>query len=509
MRHGRGLTCQGADPRADPRPVSGRPTPSPVTVERCPVDSCRGRGWFRRTVRVMLLREVRPEEFLRAGVVLGCQVAEQVGSCVPQARASATVRWEGRTHEQYQKQLASVVQDLVLVQRAYDAACSALIAYSRAMEPVPELAIQADLLEGQAGDLRSARSLSQLSAAEREDPSYRAIGPAEVQLRERARLLRAEAERISDVASCRVAAELRALTADAPHVSGWTSAGRGLAKFDRGFAEPAQGMAALAGDAVASLPLAGSDADRTAARRQLWTGAQAMAQPWLAIEDILAKFQQGEWQSASGSIMGTLVLRGHGGKRVALFGSHDALPLPVLTALRLPGRPVELAAVDAWVEANAQRLFWQDLQRFKTLPAPSVDELLRDGVNLIQQEALGGHTLFKHVGRDEDFLRRRQLAETKPGEYPNPASSFFDQSEAETVVNAVIGGRPTQDTLRRLAAGEGGSTISIHFLAEDIGTLINADGRAVAVRAGMLEFKRGSAGVFINRVLLKDEVLNR
>jgi hypothetical protein len=457
----------------------------------------------------MLLREVRPEEFLRAGVVLG-QIAEQVGSCVPQARASATVRWEGRTHEQYQKQLASVVRDLVLVQRAYDAACSVLIAYSRAMEPVPELAIQADLLEGQAGDLRSARSLAQLSAAEREDPSYRAIGPAEAQLRERARLLRAEAERISDVASCRVAAELRALAADAPHVSGWTSAGRGLAKFDRGFAEPAQGMAALAGDAVASLPFAGSDAGRTAARRQLWTSAKAMAQPWLAIEDILAKFRQGEWQSASGSIMGTLVLRGHGGKRVALFGSHDALPPPVLTALRLPGRPVELAAVDAWVEANAQRLFWQDLQRFKTLPAPSVDELLRDGVNLIQQEALGGHTLFKHVGRDEDFLRRRQLAETKPGEYPNPASSFFDQAEAETVVNAALSSSGIGHRLREFSAGTGGPTLGLTFLTDDVGALVGRDGQIVRVRTGLVEFKRGThGGVFVNRVYLSNDLMIR
>jgi hypothetical protein len=71
------------------------------------------------------------------------------------------------------------------------------------------------------------------------------------------------------------------------------------------------------------------------------------------------------------------------------------------------------------------------------------------GGGLTAHEGLGGgHTLAKHVGKSEDFLRNRLATEPRI----RAASTFYDRQSAETVLAAFLGANAAE--IRRwLASG--------------------------------------------------------
>ncbi|HEX8081335.1 MAG TPA: RNase A-like domain-containing protein [Jatrophihabitans sp.] len=69
------------------------------------------------------------------------------------------------------------------------------------------------------------------------------------------------------------------------------------------------------------------------------------------------------------------------------------------------------------------------------------------GGGLAAHEAAGGHTLAKHVGKSEEFLRTRLATE------PNirGASTFYDRQVAENSISGLL--RAQQRTVDRWRAG--------------------------------------------------------
>ncbi|MCW2601524.1 MAG: hypothetical protein JWM02_3353 [Frankiales bacterium] len=434
-----------------------------------------------------LLRDVCPEDFLRAGAVFG-QVAEQVSGASSQARHSAEVRWVGRPHQQYQQQLGGLVRDLTRIQRAYDDACDALFAYSRALGAVRDLALQADLIAAQAEDMHQARDLD-LGM----NVFYAPITLAEQALVDRARLLRIEAEDQEQVASARLAATLRALADDAPHLSCWTSMSRFVADAAQGAGDQVKGVADLAEDAFLSIPMVGDARSRAASRKQLREAAASMAQPWLAIEDLLQELHDGEYGYASGSLAGALVLRKAGarGKKLDIFGAHDDMHLGVLGAVRRAGAGADLAATERWVAQHAQREFLDELTRLQHVPLPPVDDLIANGADLMLQEAHGGHTLLRHVGRDVEFLRWRQVQETaKAG--PTGKSTFVHIDEAERVVAQALASGA--EDLRSWANGSKPSYTLRMPLPSSAGLLVNGLGDAADAEVAVLRLAHAQDG---------------
>ena len=240
----------------------------------------------------------------------------------------------------------------------------------------------------------------------------------------------------------RVALQLRELARDAPGSSAWTSAGRFASQFAQGASDQIEGTASMVGDVWGSVPLVGTAQERAAARRRFWEDAKALAQPWLAIEDALSRLADGKYGYLGGSLSAAMVLRTRGarGKIVAKYGAHDALPLDVLWGLKRGGYgDGDLASIRKWVETRAQKHFVSELLRLEQVPLPSLEEMIASGhVDLMLQEAHGGHTLLRHIGRDIDFLRMRQ--DTEPGRRgPISKSSFLDIDEAERVVTDAVG----------------------------------------------------------------------
>jgi hypothetical protein len=58
---------------------------------------------------------------------------------------------------------------------------------------------------------------------------------------------------------------------------------------------------------------------------------------------------------------------------------------------------------------------------------------------VLHHEAQGGHTLLKHIGRDEDFLARRQLIDSPKGStWVTPVSSFATLGEAQELITTAL-----------------------------------------------------------------------
>jgi hypothetical protein len=434
------------------------------------------------------LTDVCPEDFLRAGAVFG-QVAEQLTGTIVQAHRSAEVDWIGPPGQAYRRDLDGLVADLRRIQRAYDHACDALVSYSRSLVQVRDLAVRAGSLAAQALSLEQQRMI---------DATYLPIvihpmTAEQERLQQQARILSEAADRAEYTASTRLAAQLHDLAADAPHLSGWQSANRSLGRFGAGVGQPLAGGLSMAGDAYLSTPFVGDAASRDAAREALKEEALAMAQPWLGIEALLKELGDGQFAHVSGSLAAGLIMRKWGAidsKNVRLFGTHDGLPEPVLLAMRR-GIDPDLRAVNGWVLEHEQRTFGELLERMQALPLPGVEDLIKNGADLLLQEARGGHMLLKHVGRDAEFLNRRMLLEpVRDGLVPK--SSFVDLDEAERIVASALatGG----NELRAWAATDERRLRMREPLSEPAGLLVNVHGQVVQAQRVVMEFVRERDG---------------
>lgn len=423
---------------------------------------------------MIALSRSRPEDLQRCGVVLG-QVAEEVGTAVVAARRSAAVRWKGMAGHDYQHQLADVASRLVAIERAYDEACDVLLSYSRALAEARDLARHADTLVAEA-------------VFEQGPP--------------RAHLLREQAVSLEAVAARRAAVALRNLTDDAPRPRAGAATSRFVVEAAHGFAGAVTGTVGLLVSAVEGLPFLGSHHSRSKARHELVQDAAATAQPWLAVEEFLSELRAHHAGLATGQLAGALVLRKThlGSRQGRLFGYVDELPEPVLRAV-LTGTRADASLEREWVLERAQKRFYAEIERLKAVPPQTLEAMLTQGVDLMHAEALGGHTIYKHVGRDVDFLARRRKTDVRQGEPLPEVSSFADLPEAERLVQQVVAANAAEvaafvnghaERLRVSAAAPPTSGVVVRALGPE------------APRRVVVEFRRrDGGGIYVSTAFLR------
>jgi hypothetical protein len=438
------------------------------------------------------LTDVCPEDFLRAGAVFG-QVAEQLTTGMAQCRQSASVEWQGPPGQAYQQDLEELSSDLGKVQRAFDSACDALLAYARSLVDVRDLAVRARSLGAQAEQLEALRMTPYfLGGAELQGP----VTPEQERLQAQSRVLYEAALRAESTASTRLAGQLRGLAADAPRTSGGQRFNRGVANFAKGADEQVQGTLAMVGHAYLSLPLLGTAQEREVSRQALKQELLAMAQPWLGIEAMLQQLRDGEYAHVGGSLSAGLFMRKLGvigGKKLDTFGTLDDLPSPVLRAMYVAGHGPDLEATAVWLEQHAQATFTAELERLQSVALPDVEDLIANGANLMLQEAHGGHTLLKHVGRDIDILRRRQREEPDHTGAPVAKSTFRSLVEAQEVVAEAL--EANQEELRAWVADPDPPTRPFRAtLSQSAGLVLDKSGHLSAGRTAVLVLRRNPDG---------------
>jgi hypothetical protein len=403
----------------------------------------------------------RPDQVQRAAALLGAS-ADELGTAISACRRSADVAWVGRANEQYQARLAGLATGLTGVRGAFDDACEALLSYARALAWAQPLAEEAARLDA--------------------DPSGEA-------LIEHAMTLRATAEEAEAAAAARLVAVLNDLADRAARTSGWTTAAHHAADFAQGLDDAVKGIGSTLLAAVHSLPGIGSRSHRAAARHQVVETVEDTLQPWKQVKELYTALTDGHAWYAGGQLTAAAIFRFRG-DRVAgmdLFGAHDELPDRVMRALHRGALPLAGdAPVDVWLAEHLRRELVRALLTFEQMPLPLLEELDLHGVDLVHQEAWGGHTLQRHVGRDPDFLRERQRWEPDTFGDPKNISSFSTLDEAERLVADAL--RIHQVEVSAFLANPRYTRFSIEEpLDTPVGTLIDA--RGMVVPAGTLVVK--------------------
>lgn len=433
------------------------------------------------------LVEVCPEELVRAAA--GCGgFADEVGAVAARLRPAEVPGWVSGSARSYRHRLWLLERSLTLMAASFDEVAGALLGFGRELREVRVLAEQARAAAFDAGQLRQDR-MRPLGDPLR-DFVLGPVGPAELVLAERARLLQQEAERRYGLAVLRVVAVLEELTSRVPAAPEHTRLRRTVSHGWEGAKGPVVGFGRLVESLATSLPGVGTARSRHEGRQVLVDVAKGWVTPWEAFEELYRQLQDGQYAQAGGLLAGELVLRRAGarGKRVELFGAHDDMHLPVLRALRRDAG-VDAGAVEEWVAERAQAEFLAELERLRALPLPGVEELVREGADLIQHEAYGGHTILKHLGRDPDFLRVRQSRDaTVLGE----VSSFIDLDEAERVVSEALS--DAAEEVRAFASTNEPRLFIRVALRSPAGLLLDGQGVARTATHALLELRRTADG---------------
>jgi hypothetical protein len=434
------------------------------------------------------LTDAQPDELLRAGAVLAMS-GEQAARARDTCRGASVVRWEGPPSQRYQQQLHGLLGGLGRAAEALTEAGDAVLRYARAVADARDLALRAQAAEQEAGALALERTmLAGLAVPVADD-----FVP-----RQRAAVLRAQAEQAHALAASQCAAVLRQLADEAPSARGLGTA-HAVAGFADGFFGGLRALPSLVGDVAEAVT-----GDRRAAHRL--AGAAKGMLPWTQAEDLLHLLREHDYGEFAGSLSSVLVFRGRSGLKVERYGAHDALHEAVLWGVTRGGaRGASLEEIRTWVAHHAQEEFLQELLRLEKQPLPSLERLVSDPVDLVLHEAHGGHTLLRHIGRDVDFLRERQDLEIGPQGRRVPKSSFFDIDEAEQVVTSALGSiKPGDATWQGIQAwlADGaavGSFLLETELGEPAGLLIDARGRLCdATHASLLLRRRKDGSVYVN-----------
>ncbi|MDX6267938.1 MAG: Bacterial CdiA-CT RNAse domain [Frankiales bacterium] len=437
------------------------------------------------------ITKARPDDVLRAAVLLGGS-ADELGTAVSACRRSADVDWVGRPNEQYQAQLAGLATGLTGVRSAFDAACDALIDYARVLAGAQQAVEEADRLSASVFTHRAPHGQA-------DDPT----GAQQAAL-DRARELRIAAAQEEARAAQRLAQLLHDLADRAPRVSGWTTAGHHAANFVQGVGDALQGVGSTFLAAARSLPGVGTRAHRAEARGELVDSLEDAVQPWKQVRELYDELTSGHAWLASGQLAGALLFRFRGahGKLVDRFGGHDGLPDNVLLALRRGGLPsVHDAQLDVWLASRLRQELVEALKAFENVPLPVLDDLLVNGVDLIHHEAAGGHTILKHVGRDPDFLRDRQLWEPWVDGEPTPMSSFANVDEAESLITTALRSHAAQ--LREFLADDALTSAKLVLpISEASGAVIDVRGAVAAAGQLVVRLKKVDGTVRVQTAFL-------
>jgi hypothetical protein len=439
------------------------------------------------------ITKARPDDVLRAAALLGGS-ADQLGTAVSSCHRSADVDWVGRPNERYQSQLARLAIGLTGVRSAFDSACDALLDYARVLTGAQQAAEEADRLA-------AAVVTTGGSHVQAGDPT----GAQQVAL-DRARELRIAAAQQEARAAQRLAQVLHDLADRAPRVNGWISAGHHAAHFVQGLDDALLGIGGTFRAAARSLPGVGTPDHRAQARGELVDSLEDVVQPWKQVQELYDELTSGHAWLASGQLAGTLLFRFRGahGKVVDRFGSHDGLPDTVMLALRRGGLPaLHDGQLDGWLAARLREQLVRELKAFEHVSLPPLDDLLRQGVDLLHHEAAGGHTILKHIGRDPDFLRDRQRWEPGKDGLPAPMSSFTSLDVAEAAIGDALRGH-AQGVRDFLAAADARKYDVIVPAPASLGITIDVAGSVVDVTSLVVRITKSADGT----VLIQTAFLN-
>jgi len=230
------------------------------------------------------------------------------------------------------------------------------------------------------------------------------------------------------------AAALDDLTYQAPKAPGGAGVSRFLADVGTSVTGQVVGAATLGADLVRSLPFVGADDNRAKARHDSLEAAKAMAQPWLAVEQMLQQLESGRGGLAAGAAVGAVVTHKVDLPlldKTKLFKGHSLAPgflrgLPQ-GALSIPEE------VRAWTTAHEVKEFEDQIAERRSAGTPLSKDWMSDALDLRQHEARGGHTLLKHAGSSIDRLQWRLNLESG-----DVRSTFADVQEANSLVSGVL-----------------------------------------------------------------------
>jgi hypothetical protein len=220
------------------------------------------------------------------------------------------------------------------------------------------------------------------------------------------------------------------------------------------------------------------------------------------LEDLWDALHDGHGFQTGGALAGGLLLHTHGkiGWDHHLFGGHDRLPAGVMLALQRGSSMIR--TLDEYAIERLRLQLVADLRVLRRIPLPDLQQMLEDGVDLMHHEAHDGHTLMKHVGRDEDFLRYRQVVEPRRDGSWSSMSSFASLEEAERVITQAF--RDNASVVRQwLASGE--PSIKMSFpLSGPVGLAIDLDGLvAPAVALTVRLARKPDGSVLIRTAMLQ------
>lgn len=345
-------------------------------------------------------------------------ISEDVRTAAARTAGAYPADWRGTAGIAYQQRLDETANRVRRAAAAYDAAGAALLPYARALLDVAALEQRAQSLLAEAADAdrRAAAAASALGVERLAGPS-----PAEG-FRAAAARLQVDAAEVDRRAAAVCAAALEDEAARAPAPSGWQKADRFAGDLMQYGAQTVAGTFSLLGSAWHALPGIGSSHSRHQARHDLAESAVAAAQIWNIPIDIAHAFEDGRPGLA---VAGAAGFTGAG--RLS-----EASKIAALTKRQRKAMEHWIADPDVAHEEAFRQVARHELVAGHAPYRQSADDMLRNGISLVNEEAIGGHTLREHVGAGVGYLAHR-IRQGRPA-----ASTFDDAIVAERAVNAVL-----------------------------------------------------------------------
>jgi hypothetical protein len=333
-----------------------------------------------------------------------CADRTAAATAASQRAGRATWHWRGPAQRSFDASLADLQRRFTQIEAAHEEAAGVIRQYVIALALAADRARTADAMEAEADALSAQfRRAAAAAALPLSGPD-----PGEA-VRARAASLRCEAVDQEAIAASLAAAQLDGLGMRAPHAPRFTGTFRFADDVAQTGLDTVSGTASLLGSAWQSLPGVGNRISRHDARHELVEAGEAAVSVWnipLEIRDALGDDRPGLAAAAMAGAWGPGKL-----SKLDRHRTHD----------------VGLAEKEAYREAERRTLLTG-----RRIWRQSAEEMGRNGVDLINEEARGGHTWEKHVAASRAYLTSRNR------EGWRRAGTFRDLDSANELVNAVL-----------------------------------------------------------------------